>query len=43
MKAVIILATVFVLGACSSKVIVKKDSCKDIYDGALMECEQVNK
>lgn len=29
--------------SCSSKVIVKKDTCTDIYGGALMECEQVKK
>jgi hypothetical protein len=31
------------LSACSSTVIVKKDTCKDIYGGALMECQEVSK
>lgn len=38
----LMLGVVFTVG-CSSKVIVKKDTCKDIYDGALMECETVSK
>gem|GEM_PF-6212213 len=37
-----ILAAIFIV-SCSSKVIVKKDSCKPIYDGALLECEEAKK
>lgn len=40
--AVIFLALSFAAG-CSSTVIVKKDTCKDIYGGALMECQEVSK
>ncbi len=42
----ILMTTVFaalLLSACSSKVIVNKESCKEIYGGTLMECEQVKK
>ncbi len=42
----VLMATVLsalVLSACSSKVIVNKESCKEIYGGTLMECEQVKK
>lgn len=31
------------LTACSSKVMVKKDTCKEVYGGTLMECEKVSK
>jgi hypothetical protein len=31
------------LTGCSKKVLVKKDTCKDVYDGLLMECEKVDK
>lgn len=42
-KALLALLGLVALSACSSTVIVKKDTCKDIYGGALMECEQVSK
>lgn len=31
------------ISSCASKVIVKKDTCVPIYDGALLECEEVKK
>jgi hypothetical protein len=37
------LVSLFALAACSSTVVVKKDTCKDIYGGALMECQEVSK
>ncbi len=43
MKRLILLGLFLSLAACSSKVIVKKDTCKDIFDGALLECERVEK
>lgn len=44
MKSYLLLAILtLTLNACSSTVIVKKDTCKDIYGGTLMECEQVKK
>lgn len=34
----------FCLGSgCSNKVLVKKESCKEVFDGALLECERVKK
>lgn len=44
MKLLILAFAAFFVSSCSSnKVIVKKDTCKDIYDGVLMECERVKK
>lgn len=43
MKFLLLIAATLVLGACSSKVLVKKDSCKEVFDGALLECETVKK
>jgi hypothetical protein len=44
MKQFIFIAVTFLfLTACSSKVMVKKDTCKEVYGGTLMECEKVSK
>lgn len=43
MKYALLITVLFSLSACSSKVIVKKDTCKEIYGGALLECERVEK
>lgn len=44
MKSLIFVALLSLgLSACSSTVIVNKESCKEIYGGALMECEKVSK
>lgn len=42
-KTILGLLALIAFSACSSTVIVKKDTCKDIYGGALMECEEVSK
>lgn len=34
---------VFILASCSNKVLVKKETCKEVFDGALLECEKVEK
>lgn len=39
----LILALAFVLASCSNKVLVKKETCKEVFDGALLECEKVEK
>ena len=33
----------FALVGCSNKVLVKKDSCKEVFGGVLLECESVSK
>lgn len=43
MKYILFALFAFSISACSTKVIVKKDTCKDIYGGALLECERVEK
>lgn len=43
MKFFLLLVLLFLISACSSKVIVKRDTCKEIYGGTLLECERVEK
>lgn len=44
MKALILaIFSVLALSACSNKVLVKKDSCQEVFGGALLECERVSK
>ncbi len=43
MKFVLLVGVLLSMSACSSKVLVKKDTCKEVYGGALLECEQVKK
>ncbi len=33
----------FSAGCGATKVLVKKDSCKEVFGGALLECEKVDK
>ncbi len=37
------LISIFLLAACATKVLVKKGSCVEVYDGALLECEKASK
>lgn len=37
------LISIFVFMACATKVLVKKGSCVEVYDGALLECEKAKK
>ena len=43
MKAILLCGLFLSLAACSSTVIVRKDTCKEIYGGVLLECEKVTK
>lgn len=43
LAAVATAGLVLILVGCSSKVLVKKDSCKEVYGGTLLECERVEK
>ncbi len=43
-KKICLMTLFFLLSACaSSRVLVKKDTCKDLFDGLIMECETVKK
>jgi hypothetical protein len=39
----LLLVLALTLASCSNKVLVKKDSCKEVFGGALLECEKVEK
>lgn len=43
MKKLLVMGILLTLASCSSKVIVKKDTCKEIYGGVLLECEKVER
>lgn len=43
MMATLLALGLFATGCASRKVIVKKDTCVDIYGGSLMECESVER
>ena len=44
MKLIVLIVLAMALTSCGTKkVLVKKDSCKDVYDGALLECEMAEK
>ncbi|MBX3018201.1 MAG: hypothetical protein KF767_09955 [Bdellovibrionaceae bacterium] len=43
MMAALLALGLFATGCASRKVIVKKDTCVEIYGGSLMECESVER
>ena len=43
MKTLILLFVAALISSCSSTVLVKKDSCKEFFGEALLECEKVSK
>lgn len=43
MKKILFVGFLLAMTSCSSTVVVKKDTCKEIYGGTLMECERVTK
>lgn len=43
MKCILLVGILLSITACSTTVIVKKDTCKEIYGGTLLECEPVKK
>lgn len=43
MLKVLAVMVFLVVSACSNKVLVKKETCVEVYGGTLLECERVEK
>lgn len=43
MKYILLVGILLSMSACSTKVVVVKDTCKEIYGGVLLECERVKR